>query len=141
VKYPRPEVQSDVQVLAEIAEAMKNGHMSRMEARQKYPNLDLPELTPEEEAKMDAEYEKRKPQQSLFGSNPFEQRVPEEEEWASVKGRRVLEPSGSHIGNVQIPAQRTEVMSDTDQALRASVRKCAADVKRIALKDYPYKGE
>jgi hypothetical protein len=126
VKYPRPEVQDDTQVLAEITEANKNGHISRMEARQKYPNLDLPELTPEEEAKMDSEYEKRKPQQSLFGGNPF----------GGGAGQDDVP-----IGNVQTPAQRTDVMSDTERDLVASVRKCAADVKRIALKDYPHKEE
>jgi hypothetical protein len=125
VKYPRPEVQSDVQVLAEIAEAMKNGHMSRMEARQKYPNLDLPELTPEEEAKMDAEYEKRKPAQN----NPFQ------------FGGGTSSGDYEMVGNVQTPAQKTDAMSDTERDLVASVRKCAADVKRIALKDYPHKGE
>jgi hypothetical protein len=117
VKYPRPEVQSDVQVLAEIAEAMKNGHMSRTEARQKYPNLDLPELTPEEEEKMDEEYEKRKPQQSLFGSNPFGQ--PSGGEAPDEK------PPGEPVGNLQMPVSQTEA------ELLAATRKCKEAVKRI----------
>lgn len=127
VRYPRPEVKDDTQILNEIAEANRNGHISRMEARQKYPNLDLPDLTPEEEAKMDAEYDRRKPQTSLFGGNSFGQPVTEAEEWASVKGRNVLQPSGTHIGNLSAAMP----VSQTERELLAATRQCAADVKRI----------
>jgi hypothetical protein len=116
VRYPRPETQDDTQVLNEIVEANKNAHISRTEARQKYPNLDLPELTPEEEAKMDAEYDKRKPQQSLFGSNPFGQSTDEKE---STQMRT------EEIGNVQMPVTQTE------RELIAATRQCKADVMRI----------
>jgi hypothetical protein len=118
-RYPRPETQDDVQVLAEIAEAMKNGHMSRMEARQKYPNLDLPELTPEEEAKMDAEYEKRKPQQSLFGANPFGQPAKDEQESTQMR------KSEGAIGHLQMPVSQTEA------DLIAAHRQLKKDVLRI----------
>lgn len=137
VRYPRPETQDDAQTLAEITEANKNGQISRTEARQKYPNLDLPDLTPEEEAKMDAEYEKRKPAAPSFGFGQPANTPTDAEEWASVKGRGVLEPSGTHVGNLS-PSMP---VSPTERDLLAATRQCAADVKRIALKDYPHKGE
>ncbi|MDD3135009.1 MAG: hypothetical protein PHF64_00775 [Methanoregula sp.] len=117
VKYPRPEVQNDTQTLAEIAEANKNGHISRMEARQKYPNLDLPDLTPEEEMKMDAEFAARKPAAPTFGG--FGQQLPAQEQ---------------AIGNVQNPVERTEVLSQTERELLAASRQCKADVMRIVKK-------
>lgn len=117
VRFPRPETQNDQQVLNEITEANKNGHISRTEARQKYPNLDLPELTPEEEAKMDAEYEKRKPQQSLFGANPFGQPADEKK----------TTDEEIPVGNLSSAMP----VSQTERELLAATRQCAADVKRI----------
>ena len=108
VRYPRPETTDDQQVLAEITEANKNGQISRAEARQKYPNLDLPDLTPEEEAKMDAEYEKRKPAQN----NPF-----------GMAGTNSSTGTEFPIGNVQAAVTRTDAYSQTEQDLIAAIRK------------------
>ena len=132
-RYPRPETQDDAQTLAEIAEANKNGQINRTEARQKYPNLDLPELTPEEEAKMDAEFTARQPKQTnpfggMFGQPMDERKATDAEEWASVKGRGVLEPSGTHVGNLSSAAMP---VSPLEADLLKATRQCAADVKRI----------
>ncbi|MDD5188985.1 MAG: hypothetical protein PHF57_12340, partial [Methanoregula sp.] len=91
--------------------------ISRQEARQKYPNLDLAELTPEEEMKMDAEFAARKPAAPTFGG--FGQQLPAQEQ---------------AIGNVQNPVERTEVLSQTERELLAASRQCKADVMRIVKK-------
>ena len=114
VRFPRPETTDDTQVLAEITEANKNGQISRAEARQKYPNLDLPELTPEEEAKMDAEFTARKPAPVQFGfGGQQDQQQPQDK-------------TGVPVGNLQqMP------VSQTERELLAATRQCAEDVKRI----------
>jgi hypothetical protein len=115
-RFPRPQTRNDTQILAELTEANKNGQISRTEAREKYPNLDLPELTPEEEVQMDAEYEKRKPAQnnpfSLMGSGGY--------------GGQQTDAQGQPIGNLQqMP------VSPVEAELLAATRQCAEDVKRI----------
>lgn len=111
VRYPRPQTKNDTQTLAEIAEANKNGQISDTEARQLYPNLDLPDETPEEQAARDAQYAKRKPAPATFGGFGQQQEIP--------------------IGNLS----GTMPVSQVEAELLAATRQCAADVKRIVAKE------
>jgi len=131
VRYPRPETQDDTQTLAEITEANKNGQISRAEARQKYPNLDLPELTPEEEAKMDAEFTARKPAPIQFGG---------------FGGQQSQEPDGnppgSPIGNLQqrpLHTESTQAFRETEASLIAARKKFATEILDGLEKTYPMK--
>jgi hypothetical protein len=126
-RFPRPQTRNDAQTLAELAEANKNGQISRMEAREKYPNLDLPELTPEEEAKMDAEYEKRKPTQT----NPFGGGF-----GSMGAGSQQGQEPGLPVGNIQqMP------LSQAERELLVATRQCAEDVKRIVRDNVMLKGD
>jgi hypothetical protein len=120
IKHTRPSISKDAAILAEVAELAKNNAITKDEMRQALPNTDLGEITPEKAAELDAQAAAKQPSPFQFGTGPNQYEM---------------------IGNVTTPAQRTEVMSDTERDLVASVRKCAADVKRIALKDYPHKEE
>jgi hypothetical protein len=113
VRYPRPQTKNDAEILNEIAEANKNGQISDTEARQRYPNLDLPDETPEEQAARDAQYAKRKPAPSInpFGGFGQQQEIP--------------------IGNLS----GTMPVSQVEAELLAATRQCAADVKRIVAKE------
>jgi hypothetical protein len=129
VRYPRPDTKNDTQTLAEITEANRNGQISRIEARELYPNLDLPELTPEEEAKMDAEYEKRKPaQNNPFGGGAFgSQEVPTD----TVGNIRISECPPHLYPNAVSNLSPAMPVSPLEAELLAATRQCAADVKRI----------
>ncbi|MFA5380132.1 MAG: hypothetical protein WC455_30505, partial [Dehalococcoidia bacterium] len=123
IKHTRPSISKDAAILAEVAELAKNGWITGNEARQQLPNTDLGEMTPEVEAELQEMIKARQP------SSPFQ------------FGGGTVPGDYEMVGNVQTPAQRTEVMSDTERDLVAATRQCAEDVKRIALKDYPHKGE
>ncbi len=125
IKHTRPSVSKDAAILAEVAELAKNNAITKDEMRQSLPNTDLGEITPEKAAELEAQAAAKQPV-NPFGASPFNSTPPGDYQM---------------VGNVQTPAQRTEVMSDTERALIEATRKCAADVKRIALKDYPHKEE